>query len=214
MAIYRFAGFWRRFVAYMIDGFIIMVVFVILAIVAGVAYFAGAMSGENQAWIAQLTSPERLGALGIFISVFYILLYIIYFTYFHGLSGRTPGKNLLGLQVVSADGSPISFGIAFLRSVGYLVSSLLFTVPLGFIWIAFDKKKQGWHDKIAGTVVIIREQRENAAGISIPDATAQSDTIPSNMAQSHISGNILPAQAAMPETPIEDKTGVDGQKIP
>jgi len=210
MTTYQFAGFWRRFVAYTIDGFIISVVFIILAIVAGIAYFAGAMSGDNQVWIAQLTNPERLGSLGIFISVFYILLYMIYFTYFHGLNGRTPGKNLLGLQVVSADGSPISFGIAFLRSAGYLVSSLLFTVPLGFIWIAFDKRKQGWHDKIAGTVVIIREQRENAAGISIPDSTLQSDA----MVPGNVSGNVLPAQAEKPEIQAEDKAGMDSQKIP
>jgi uncharacterized RDD family membrane protein YckC len=72
-----------------------------------------------------------------------------------------------GLQVVSADGAPISFGIAFLRAVGYLVSGALFN--LGFIWAAFDKRKQGWHDKIAGTVVIIREQQNDSEGISIPD---------------------------------------------
>ncbi|PKN18956.1 MAG: hypothetical protein CVU71_09210 [Deltaproteobacteria bacterium HGW-Deltaproteobacteria-6] len=211
MATYQFAGFWRRFVAYMIDGFIIGVVFIILAIVAGTAYFAGAMSGDNQVWIAQLTDPERFGSFGILITAFYLLLYMIYFTYFHGLNGRTPGKNLLGLQVVSADGSPISFGIAFLRSAGYLVSSLLFTVPLGFIWIAFDKKKQGWHDKIAGTVVIIREQQENAAGISIPDDALRSDA----MTPGNVSGSIPPVQAEKPDTPSGgDTTGADGQKIP
>ena len=74
---------------------------------------------------------------------------------------------LFCLQVVSADGTPISFGIAFLRAVGYLVSGALFN--LGFIWVAFDKRKQGWHDKIAGTVVIIKEHQNDTAGISIPD---------------------------------------------
>ena len=210
MTTYQFAGFWRRFVAYTIDGFIISVAFIILAIVAGIAYFAGAMSGDNQVWIAELTNPERFGSFGILVTAFYLLLYMIYFTYFHGLNGRTPGKNLLGLQVVSADGNQISFGIAFLRSAGYLVSSLLFTVPLGFIWIAFDKRKQGWHDKIAGTVVIIREQRENAAGISIPDSTLQSDA----MVPGNVSGNVLPAQAEKPEIQAEDKAGMDSQKIP
>ena len=73
---------------------------------------------------------------------------------------------LFGLQVVSAEGAPISFGIAFLRAVGYFVSGIFY---LGFIWIAFDKRKQGWHDKIAGTVVIIREPQNGTAGISIPD---------------------------------------------
>ncbi len=103
----------------------------------------------------------------IFTWIFYAAMMIAYFTYFHGTTGRTPGKMLLGLQVLSADGTPISFGIAFLRAVGYLVSGALFNI--GFIWVAFDKRKQGWHDKIAGTVVIIREQENQSAGISIPD---------------------------------------------
>jgi phage head maturation protease len=77
---------------------------------------------------------------------------------------------LLGLQVLSADGTSISYSIAFLRAVGYLVSGVLFNI--GFIWAAFDKKKQGWHDKIAGTVVIVREQENTLAGISIPDQPA------------------------------------------
>jgi len=79
---------------------------------------------------------------------------------------------LLGLQVISTEGQPISFGIAFLRSVGYIISSLFFC--LGFIWVGFDKKKQGWHDKIAGTVVIIREPESQTRGIFIPDDSALS----------------------------------------
>jgi uncharacterized RDD family membrane protein YckC len=95
---------------------------------------------------------------------------IAYFTYFHGTTGRTPGKMLLGLQVLSADGTSISYSIAFLRAVGYLVSGALFNI--GFIWAAFDKKKQGWHDKMADTVVIIKEQENQSAGISIADQPA------------------------------------------
>jgi uncharacterized RDD family membrane protein YckC len=48
--------------------------------------------------------------------------------------------------------------VAFLRWVGYIISAA--GICLGFIWIIFDRKKQGWHDKIAGTVVI-REDRRN-----------------------------------------------------
>jgi uncharacterized RDD family membrane protein YckC len=96
----------------------------------------------------------------------YFVTILFYFTYFHGTTGRTPGKMLLGLQVVSADGTMITFGTAFLRTVGYFIS---FIYLLGFIWAAFDKRKQGWHDKIAGTVVIIREPQNNTAGISIPE---------------------------------------------
>jgi uncharacterized RDD family membrane protein YckC len=46
----------------------------------------------------------------------------------------------------------MTFGLAFLRWVGYIISAVV--LYLGFVWIAFDAKKQGWHDKIAGTVVI------------------------------------------------------------
>lgn len=210
MTTYKFAGFWRRFVAYMIDGFIISVVFFVLAIVAGIAYFAGAMSTDSQLWIAEITDPERLASFTVWIWLFTLLMNIAYFTYFHGSTGRTPGKMLLGLQVVSADGTTISYGVAFLRSVGYLVSSIAFC--LGYIWIAFDKKKQGWHDKIAGTVVIIRETEGSRAGISIPDAGVHP---PGNVPLDGGSGNLSAQQAKMPETPtVPDTTGADSQKIP
>jgi uncharacterized RDD family membrane protein YckC len=46
----------------------------------------------------------------------------------------------------------MTFGLAFLRWVGYLISTL--AIYLGFLWIAFDRKARGWHDIIAGTVVV------------------------------------------------------------
>lgn len=67
----------------------------------------------------------------------------------------TPGKMLLGIKVVDAvTEAPISNRQIFLRLIGYFVSS--FPALLGFFWIAFDKRKQGWHDKIAGTVVVMK----------------------------------------------------------
>ena len=169
MTIYKFAGFWRRLVAFMIDSTIVTIVFVVLCVIAALAFFFGAMSADNNSWINNLANLKGFSSVLLLILVFYIAINTAYFTYFHGTTGRTPGKMLLGLQVYSADGTPISFGIAFLRAVGYLVSSLLGTIPIGFIWAAFDPKKQAWHDKIAGTVVIIREQQNESAGLSIPD---------------------------------------------
>lgn len=210
MTTYRFAGFWRRFVAFMIDGFIIGIVFIILMIVAGLAYFAGAMSGDNQIWIAQITNPERMTALTVWLWLFSLFMNIGYFTYFHGSTGRTPGKMLMSLQVISADGTPISFGIAFLRSVGYLVSSIVFC--LGYIWIAFDKKKQGWHDKIAGTVVIIRETQGSVAGITIADSKPAEE---SPVRVGDTSGYFSQPDVKKPETPsLEEATGAEDQKIP
>ena len=170
MTIYKFAGFWRRLIAYLIDSTIITIVFFVLFMIAMMAFLFGSMSGNSSEWLADLMDPTRISSILIFIWIFYAAMTIAYFTYFHGTTGRTPGKMLLGLQVLSADGTPISFGIAFLRTVGYLVSGALFNI--GFIWAAFDKRKQGWHDKIADTVVIIREQENQSAGISISDQRA------------------------------------------
>ena len=77
---------------------------------------------------------------------------MFYFTLFHGFGGQTPGKKLLGLRVVQSSGKPMTPGLAFLRWVGYIISQI--PLCLGFIWIAFDGRKQGWHDKIAATCVI------------------------------------------------------------
>jgi uncharacterized RDD family membrane protein YckC len=169
MTVYKFAGFWRRLVAFMIDSTIVTIIFVVLCVIAALAFFFGAMSADNNTWSNDLASLKGFSSVLLLIMVFYITINIAYFTYFHGATGRTPGKMLLGLQVYSVDGTEVSFGIAFLRSVGYFVSSLLGTIPLGFIWAAFDNKKQAWHDKIAGTVVIIKEQENESAGLSIPD---------------------------------------------
>jgi hypothetical protein len=59
---------------------------------------------------------------------------------------------IVGIKVVGKDGLPISSGKALLRYVGYIVSGAVLSI--GFLWAAFDRKRQGWHDKMAGTYVI------------------------------------------------------------
>lgn len=174
MAVYKYAGFWRRLIAYMIDGFILSVIYFVLMIVAGVAFFAGAMTSDSGRLAEIFVDPERLTGIGLWIWLFSIFINFAYFIYFHGSTGRTPGKMLLNLQVVSTEGAPIGFGVAFLRTVGYLVSSLVFC--LGFIWAGFDKRKQGWHDKIAGTVVIIRAPLTETAGLHISEREPKGDS--------------------------------------
>jgi uncharacterized RDD family membrane protein YckC len=75
-----------------------------------------------------------------------------YYPYFWVRSGQTPGKRLLHLKVVRCDGQPLSWGTAIGRYLGYIVSAL--PLYLGFLWILWDRNKQGFHDKIAGTVVV------------------------------------------------------------
>lgn len=182
MTFYRYAGFWRRLIAFTIDGTIIFFIFVILFAIVTMAYFLGAVSANGEKFLVELADPSRVSPAMILLWLLYIFINVAYFTYFHGATGRTPGKMLLNLQVVSAAGSPISFGTAFLRTASYFVSNIFY---LGFIWVAFDKRKQGWHDKIAGTVVIIKEKVDLSSGISVPDdsssgITAQTAKPPEN----------------------------------
>lgn len=66
--------------------------------------------------------------------------------------GQTPGKMAVGIRVVKADGSELSDTDAFIRAIGYHVSSLF--LGLGYIWAIFDGNNQTWHDKMAGTYVV------------------------------------------------------------
>lgn len=119
------AGFGVRFVAYIIDGIILIIPNLILRLLLG---------------------PILGGLLDFVISAAYVL-------YFWTSSGATIGKMAMGLKVVSAEtGGLIDMGTAFLRYVGYIVSTI--PIGLGFLWIIWDPEKQGWHDKIAKTRVI------------------------------------------------------------
>lgn len=70
----------------------------------------------------------------------------------------TPGKMAIGARVVdAATGAKLSTGQAIGRYLGYFVSTIPFC--LGLIWVGFDSRKQGWHDKLAGTVVIRAKKR-------------------------------------------------------
>ena len=72
---------------------------------------------------------------------------------FWRLYGATPGKIAVALKIVDAEtGKPPSTGRLVVRLLCYLLSAL--PLYLGFIWVAIDRRKQGWHDKIAGTVVV------------------------------------------------------------
>ena len=81
-----------------------------------------------------------------------LILSLVYFTYFHSATGQSIGKRLLKIKAIQTSGEPLNFKIAFIRWGGYFISGL--AMYLGFLWVLFDKNKQGWHDKIAGTYVV------------------------------------------------------------
>jgi len=81
--------------------------------------------------------------------------FLITLAYFAGLwawKGTTIGGIVLKLQVVRHDGGPLTFLVALVRGLAAAFSTAVFF--LGFFWIGWDREKQGWHDKIAGTVVV------------------------------------------------------------
>ena len=146
----QYGGFWRRLYAFTVGKIILGFIGMILFFVGATAFGLGVSPRDMSA------DPEALLELGGRVFLLYqtvtVLLDMAYFTYFHGTTGQTPGKRLLGLRVVQETGEPIGLGTAFLRWVGYIVSGI--PMLMGFLWAGADRRKQGWHDKIAGTVVI------------------------------------------------------------
>jgi len=83
------------------------------------------------------------------------LFFVVALAYFAGIwtwKGTSIGGIVLGLKVVRLDGQPLVFTVALVRALAAGLSILVFF--LGFLWIAWDAEKQGWHDRIAGTVVL------------------------------------------------------------
>lgn len=85
-----------------------------------------------------------------------VLVYVaalVYFPVCWAVLGQTIGMMPFGLRVVRAeDGGKITWTNAILRLIGFVISAIC--LYIGLIWAAFDPRKQGWHDKIGGTVVV------------------------------------------------------------
>ena len=132
-----YGGFWIRAVAYIIDA-------IILGIIGGI------LSAPLAVDYNDLNSASVRASNGID-----LVLSLVYFALLWTYMGASLGQRIFGLRVADANtGQPISLGKAALRWLGLVLS---FAVCLiGVIWVAFDGRKQGWMDKIAGTVVLRR----------------------------------------------------------
>ena len=194
----RYGGFWRRLFAFLIDEAILYFVSLILFLIGLLAL---GLKGEMRGLVlSSLGDPAHgIGFFALLYIAASLLAGMIYFTGFHGIAGRTPGKMLLGLRVIQVSGDPITPGIAFLRWVGYLISGPLFC--LGFLWIAFDGRKQGWHDKIAATLVIRwRGDSGPTDAEEAPTAIAATGIPPSTGAEN----SFIPLPEQQPEKPCTD----------
>ena len=138
-------GFGRRLAAALLDGLLVLFFTTVLAFGVSIVGITVAMFKPYE----DLPFDRVLIWVGLIFS-------LIYYIGFWASSGQTIGKSTLGIQVVGPDGQPISSGKALLRYIGYLVSGIV--ASIGFLWLAFDGKRQGWHDKMAGTYVVYADE--------------------------------------------------------
>jgi len=135
----KYVGFWLRTAASILDTILVVVcTFPLLIAIYGFAYFdqsnGGAIRGPAEVLISWIAPAVAVIAFWV-------------------LKQATPGKMVVGARVVDAKtGLSLSTGRAVGRYLAYFVSML--PLGLGLLWVAFDARKQGWHDKIAGTVVV------------------------------------------------------------
>jgi uncharacterized RDD family membrane protein YckC len=139
--IVKVIGFGHRLAAFLLDALIVGFFSMVLGVFVGLAAF-----------LLQWLTPNGIVHLERVIIAFGVIFSIAYYIYAWSKSGQTIGKTTLGIKVVGPDGRPPSGGQAVLRYLGYLLSAVV--VSVGFIWILFDRKRQGWHDKIAKTYVV------------------------------------------------------------
>jgi uncharacterized RDD family membrane protein YckC len=137
----EYAGFWRRFAANLIDGILVNVIGFIIGLILGGVLIA--------------TDHKMEGALT---AVTYIISLSISLLYW-GISESSQaqamlGKMALGIKVTDMDGNRLSFGRAIGRYLGKIVSGLI--LGIGLLMIAFTEKKQGLHDMMAGTLVVLK----------------------------------------------------------
>jgi len=139
----KYAGFWIRTVAAIIDT--LLMIIIIAPVLTGIY--------GKEYWLSDSLIQ------GSWDVMFSYILPAIAVVLFWSYKSATPGKMLMKLTIVDAKtGGKPSTGQLIGRYLGYYVS--IIPLCLGIIWVGIDKRKQGWHDKLAGTVVIRNNRSE------------------------------------------------------
>lgn len=139
----EYVGFWPRVGATLIDSILLgVIIWPVLTAFYGDSYWS------NDAPLVQ-------GPMDFFVSWLFPAVAVILFW---SLRQATPGKMAVSARIVDArTGNSPSTGQYIGRYLAYYLAAL--PLGLGFLWVAFDQRKQGWHDKLAGTVVVRRKDR-------------------------------------------------------
>ena len=150
-----YAGFWLRFVAYLIDAALTLLVFGVIAAVVfaivGVGFFRNVAEGANQ------SNPAVPVAFFAVIWFFFIVLIVASWLYYALMESSqfqgTLGKIALSLAVTDAQGRPVTFGRASGRFFAKIVTGMI-PLWIGYIMAGFTEKKQALHDMIASCLVV------------------------------------------------------------
>lgn len=140
----EYVGFWARFLAFIVDSILFSIVLAPLGndivIVGGPPYDLRSIA------MSYAGNGTSLLLLAVLVIVFW------------KFKNATPGKMLIGARIVDArTGGAPTLSQDIIRYLGYFLSTL--GACLGFVWIGIDSRKQGWHDKLAGTVVVRPKKR-------------------------------------------------------
>ncbi len=163
---YEYASFSRRLLAFFFDNILLSIVLSpLLMWLLAQKHLSEAQMQE------QLLKQGLLGVLSPMELVMLNGLSLMITAFFWTRFAATPVKRLLGLRVIDAKtGEKPTLMQSVLRYLGYFISNL--PMGLGFLWILFDKDKQAWHDKIAGTVVIVESNNDGQARCEVQGSQA------------------------------------------
>ena len=153
----EYAGFWIRLAAALIDFGVLIIGLYVLYCVVSQSFFWIFPNVESIIEALQDIAhgmPVPTNIIWLMSTVIFIFLVCctVYFVALWATTGQSLGKSSLSIKVIRTDSSPLDLRSAFIRFLGYLLCIL--TLGVGFIVIAFDRHKQGWHDKLADTYVV------------------------------------------------------------
>ena len=165
----HYAGFWSRAAARIIDLVVIIAAFNLI-------YLADRLGADAGLWTGMGLGEGGLAGAGLSMAnvlrgFFFLTFPVFYYVYLHGTYGQTFGKMAMKIKVVNEDGTPLDYRKAFLRWLGYFLCDLTFYI--GYLWAAFDHRKQGLHDKVCRTVVVRTDVPHPPPAAVAPEAPAE-----------------------------------------
>jgi uncharacterized RDD family membrane protein YckC len=150
----KYAGFWRRFLAFFVDTFILNLIGMVLQTLLGknpIEILLNMNSLEELQEFQNSASTTVISLIGLIVGLLYYSIFYVNY------DGATLGKRLMAIKVIRDDGSKVTYPVIFIRYLSSFISS--FIMGIGYLMVFWDRKKQALHDKIAKTVVVKTEKK-------------------------------------------------------